>query len=258
MIDIPDWLMKVMPGPSFKATMARALTNVDPETQGPKRTGRPYKVQTCRPVGLEPCESPYMCYGQAHEDIAEARDDAEVGDWLWGEEAYPEEGTFVSNPRYRPGVIYYAREPVSRSERCHVEPGVLAMQFTCDETLPLCPAQDPLDKAQAVGWHKHDDDGEWAGDYKNSALPGRYMPRLAARTFFRVEVAPIRIRDIPPGEVVKEGVVSPEDADPVSLLDRWRETITWIYSYEEWDRNDWFWKYTLKHLPKWRVEEELR
>jgi len=193
-------LENIKPGPSFKPWGVRAL-----------KAGA--KTQTRRKVPLPPCEYPYAFYGRADEDIAEKREDVEPGDWLWGEADYPDEGTFVLNPNYQPGEIYYVREPLEKT----IEPNPRKADPDYEG-----PSEVPMPQYVADGTTLI---GPWQWEHDN--LPAIFMPGEAARLFVRItDVWHEPFGKISPEDAIAEGVEyhpgwdnTPDLRDRYSLVD---------------------------------------
>jgi hypothetical protein len=166
---------------------------------------------------------------------------------MWGEEDYPEEGTFIVNPRYQAGDIIYAKEALRRAEG-----------FSWAQYQAIAPS-DEGHPPVIVG-----DGGILPWRWQVNKLASRYMPKQAARIFRRIKrVWPERLQDISLADAIAEGtghampdllsVTEPPSPLPGHEAFRWLDGYRILWNElngkkHPWASNPWVWAYEFEEV----------
>lgn len=79
-------------------------------------------------------------------------------------------------------------------------------------------------------------------------IASRFMPRWASRiTLLLTDVRVERVQDIEPADCLAEGLPAGMWDDP-PIRDRFRDLWNTIHGPDAWERNDWVWALTFKHI----------
>lgn len=154
----------------------------------------------------------------------------------------------VRCPYGQPGDLLYVREAWGLPASCnHLKPsemvpndrGTSVQTSERGFTGPLCYAESYLGPPQGRAW----EDAPWR--------PSIHMPKWAARIWLRVtDVRVERVRDISPGDAMREGVGPTDHADlyydaldGTSVVDQFAELWDSTYTEPElrWAANPWLW-----------------